>query len=564
MSNRGARRGNGGGLVRDVERPKGGGPESGGGPDVTPEELLRGAIETLQEAFALFDADDRLVMCNGEFRRLHPAPDHFLEPGVSFEEMLRYGVESGKLVSAVGREEEHIQERLEQHRNPQDPIVVELAEDTFYVISEGRTPDGGICLTMSDITDLKRTERNLREREALFRAVVDNSPTKIHLKDVEGRYILINPEAEKLFGITDDEGRGKTSYDLFGKDVADTFMAHDREVAATGKTIEQEEDFELEDGTHTFLTVKFPIYDLGKITAVGAIGTDITERKQADEALRQAHDDLEARVQKRTMQLSDEIEERKRIEVDLVRAKEQAELANRAKSEFLANMSHELRTPLNAIIGFSDTMTHQTFGPLGHEKYSEYVTDIHESGQHLMDLIADIMDVSVIEVGKMELYEEEIDLQHLFGACVKLVKARAEEGRVRLSSDISGGTPRLFADERRIKQIILNLLTNAVKFTPRLGEVSLGAEVGDDGWLHITVSDTGIGMDGKGLELAFSAFGRADSMIARPQKEGTGLGLPLAKGLAEAHGGTLAVKSALGGGTVVTVRFPAERMVRDG
>ncbi len=536
----------------------------GGGPDVTPEELLRGAIETLQEAFAIFDADDRLVMCNGKFRSLHLAPDHLLKPGVPFEEMLRNVVESGKIVSAIGREEEFIKQRCESHRNPGDPIVSELTDDRFYIISEGRTPDGGICMTMSDITELKRTERNLREREALFRAVVDNSPTKIHLKDMEGRYILINPEAEKLFGVTDAEGRGKTSHDLFGKNAADTFMAHDREVAETGRTIENEEEFELEDGTHTFLTVKFPIYDLGKITAIGAIGTDITDRKQAEEALRQALDGLEVRVKERTLQLSDEIEERKRIEVDLVRAKEQAELANRTKSEFLANMSHELRTPLNAIIGFSDTMTHQTFGPLGHEKYAEYVIDIHESGQHLLKLIADILDVSVIEVGKMELHEEEIDLERVFEVCVKLVHARAEEGRVRLSSNIADGLPRLFADERRTKQIVLNLLTNAVKFTPRLGEVSLGAEVGDDGCLYITVSDTGIGMDKEGLELAFSAFGRADSMIARPGKEGTGLGLPLTKGLAEAHGGTLSIKSSLGGGTVATVRFPAERIVRDG
>ncbi|MGH6661434.1 MAG: PAS domain-containing protein, partial [Rhodospirillales bacterium] len=250
------------------------------------EERLHAAIDSLREGFVLFDADDRLVAFNDRYLQLRPASQRILARGGTFEDMVREHVRLGMIPEAVGREEAFVRERMEQHRNFKGPIVRRFVDGRWYLIDEARTPEGGTALSVVDITDLKRTENALRKSEALFRAVVNHSPTKIHIKDVEGRYTLINKEAEKLFGVTDEDGRGKTSYDLFPKDVADAFMAHDRAVIQSGKAMEKEEEFTLEDDVHTFLTVKFPIYDLEGMAAVGAIGTDITERKRAEETVR--------------------------------------------------------------------------------------------------------------------------------------------------------------------------------------------------------------------------------------------------------------------------------------
>lgn len=253
--------------------------------------------------------------------------------------------------------------------------------------------------------------------------------------------------------------------------------------------------------------------------------------------------------------------ERKEAEEQLLLAKQKAEIADRAKTNFLASMSHELRTPLNSILGFSETIQHQVFGPLEHEKYSEYIDNIHESAQHLLDLINDILDVSRIEERKLILHEESLDIAAMADTCCRLIKPNAKEGNVRLNKQFPNDLPPMFADERAIKQILLNLLSNAVKFTSTNGSVTIGAKVAETGEFVITVSDTGLGMDEKSIETAMLPFGQVDSSITRKFK-GTGLGLPLSKGLVEAHGGTLVIESEVDVGTKVLVTFPPERTLR--
>ena len=242
-------------------------------------------------------------------------------------------------------------------------------------------------------------------------------------------------------------------------------------------------------------------------------------------------------------------------------AKEMAEISDRAKSDFLANMSHELRTPLNAIIGFSGAMKEKIFGPVENEKYRGYVDNIHESGDHLLELINDLLDISVIEANKLELDEEELDVATMARASVRLVHWRAERHSVRLVNDVDDALPCLLGDERRVKQILLNLLTNAIKFTLKGGTVSLTARVEPDGALSMTVSDTGVGMNEAALVAAFAPFGHQDTAMVK-DLEGVGLGLPLTKGLVEAHGGSLDVQSTPDVGTIATVRFPPERTIR--
>jgi signal transduction histidine kinase len=249
-----------------------------------------------------------------------------------------------------------------------------------------------------------------------------------------------------------------------------------------------------------------------------------------------------------------------RLAGDLKIARDQAESANRAKTEFLAAMSHELRTPLNAIIGFSEIIQTETLGPVGSVKYRDYAGDIHESGQHLLDLINDILDLSKVESGLDELHEEDIEIPDLARSVWCLIQQRAQKQGVALALELPEAPPGLRADKRKLKQILVNLLSNAIKFTEAGGKVALKVWCRVDSGYVFQVVDTGIGIALDDIRKALSPFQQIDSEINR-KYEGTGLGLPLTKALVEMHGGYLDLQSEVGVGTSVTVRFPAERIV---
>ncbi len=252
-----------------------------------------------------------------------------------------------------------------------------------------------------------------------------------------------------------------------------------------------------------------------------------------------------------------DISERKAMEAELIKRKDEAELASRTKTDFLANMSHELRTPLNAILGFSETMARKLFGPLD-ARYVGYAEDIHTSGRHLLELVNDVLDLSKLRAGKADLHECEIDLPSLVDEGLKLVRGRADAGNVHLKSSVAAGLPALCADQRAVKQILLNFLSNAVKFTPPEGEVTVAAWCDAEGRLCLSVADTGIGMSEAEVEVALSPFGQVDSKLTH-RYEGTGLGLPICKSLMQLHEGELVVASEPGSGTTLTARFPAGR-----
>ena len=376
-----------------------------------------------------------------------------------------------------------------------------------------------------------RERKRAEELNRRFGRIVDNSFDEIYIFDGRSyRFIRVSQGALHNLGYTEEEICALTPWDLEPGFDAESFAAM---VEPLRRGDEDMLVFETrharKNGTLYPVEVRLQLSRSETPPVFVAIVADISDRKVAEEAM----------------------------EV----AMQEAELANRAKSEFLANMSHELRTPLNAIIGFSEIIQSETFGPVGSPKYRDYVTDIHESGKHLLALINDVLDLSKIEAGQMQLHEQTIDVPEVIRSAMGFMTERAREGGVTLAAELGPDPlPGLCADRRMVMQILANLLSNAVKFTPSGGRVAVKAWCGPHGGYVFQVVDNGIGIALEDLPKALARFGQVDSGLQRAH-EGTGLGLPLTKSLTELHGGSLDLESAVGVGTTATVRFPAERVV---
>jgi PAS domain S-box-containing protein len=345
--------------------------------------------------------------------------------------------------------------------------------------------------------------------ETLLR-LIDVIPRMICVTGRDGRYLLVNRMFASFVGVPASRLIGKRPAEAHGGPLAKILMEGDERLLA-GKAVPSSAEEEIVDRD-------------------GNPGVLLTTK-----ALFHAEDGEESMVVTAFV----DITERKRTERDLLAAKEQAELANRSKTEFVANMSHELRTPLNAIIGFSQVIAGEMLGPVGTAKYVGYARDILGSAEHLLGLINDILDVSKLEAGKLDLVEEVIDPPKIVADLVQFTAAKARASDIAVTVRREGTIPPLRADSRKLKQIVLNLLVNAIKFSHPGGKVEIVLR-NVAGALAIAVTDHGIGMDGAEVELAMTRFGQVASTWTR-KHDGTGLGLPLAIGLSELHGGALTI-----------------------
>ncbi len=394
-----------------------------------------------------------------------------------------------------------------------------------------RSEDGwvmGFFFLIQDITERRRAEEDLRRSEEKYRALLARAADAIVLTDPDGRILEANRKAEELFGLPASRLKEMSATQLMVEADHPRVLDAFRQLWEMGECQVDALAILTAGGQTVPVDVSASAVVIGGRRFFQAIFKDISAHKRAEEQLRSA--------------------------------KEAAELADRAKSEFLANMSHELRTPLNAIIGFSDIMRNELMGPLGASSYREYVHDIHESGRHLLEVINEILDMSKVESGRLELHPEPVELPDVVRASLRLISERAVTAKVSLEVDIAEGLPRILVDARRFKQILLNLLSNAVKFTPSGGRVTVGACLVEGGCFEMTVADTGIGMTAKDMDKAMAPFGQVDSALSR-KYDGTGLGLPLTKSFVELHDGHLILESRPGQGTVVRVRLPPERVL---
>ncbi|MFN4276951.1 MAG: ATP-binding protein [Ferrovibrio sp.] len=427
------------------------------------------------------------------------------------------------------------------------PINVMLRVEQHDIDSNWRRAAIGYGLllgivALGAVAALWATWRQLRRRaasEALLQGMMDNPPIVMALQDAQGRYLMVNRHYADLLKIPSERMIGRTAHDFFQPDIAARFDRQIADTVAAGKALVFDSQSNLRDGSERdFILVRFPIYDeRRKLLAVGSIATDITERKQLEAALRE------------------QAAERERLVESYARQREVAETANRAKSEFLAHMSHELRTPLNAVIGFADMIANQMLGPQS-PKYFEYAEDISRSAHHLLGVINDILDVSKIESGKLVLEPGAHLPQDLVDDSLRLVRGRAREAGLKLVSRLDADLPQICVDARAIKQVLINLLGNAMKFTPNGGTITVSGRRSDDGGVILVVADTGIGIAPENLPRVFEPFWQADAGIRRI--EGSGLGLSICRKLMELHGGEISVRSAPQQGTEVTLRFPPQ------
>jgi PAS domain S-box-containing protein len=490
--------------------------------------LLRGAIEAIDEAFVLYDPDDRLVLCNDKYRHIYANMAHLMVPGATFESIIRPGAEAGEYLEAVGRVDEWMAERLAIHRSGNTLLVQQLANGRTLRIVERKLPDGHIVGFRVDITDIVRAtqaaeQATLEASRALARlqAIYDILPVGLTLTDKQGHIVDCNPASERLLGITKAEHLAR-GYD-----------GREWRILREDGTPMPAEEF----ASVRALTLQTAVHD-----AVMQVVTPQSTVWLSVSAMPVQHDDLGVVIG------YVDITEQRAQSAALQRAKSEAEQASVAKSQFLANMSHEIRTPMNAILGMLALLRKTELN----SRQADYAVKTEGAARSLLGLLNDILDFSKVEAGKMTLDPHPFRFDQLMRDLGVILSANAGAKPLEVLFDIDPALPRhLVGDAMRLQQVLINLAGNAIKFTPS-GEVVVSARVeqrsATDVTLRIAVRDTGIGIAPENQARIFSGFTQAEASTTR-RFGGTGLGVAISQRLVGLMGGELKLDSALGQGT---------------
>jgi PAS domain S-box-containing protein len=424
----------------------------------------------------------------------------------------------------------HYQTRLEELVDSQTKRIKQTSRQTIIFLSLAAF--ALILLVIYLLNTLRKrqmAEADLTISEQRYRTILDNLVDTYYRTDLEGRIVMASPSATALLGMPVEEIMGQQLANFY-YDPDDRTKFIETLTNSGGEVSGYAIRLRHSNGEEIWVSTSSHFYhdDEGNILGVEGTARDITDGK--------------------------------RVETELLEAKELAEKANKAKSEFLASMSHDLRTPLNAIMGFSDMMRQKAFGDLGNKKYEEYADDIHGSGSLLISLINDVLDLSKIEAGKYVLAEESVSISALIDVSCRQLRAMAGLSNHTLTTDVCAEMPHLRGDERALVQILNNLVSNAIKFTPKGGEVKVSAKLSNNNAIVLSVKDSGVGMSEEGIIKALEPFEQADGSHTR-RHEGTGLGLHLCLNFMKMFGGNMGIDSKEGEGTVVTLHFPPERTI---
>jgi PAS domain S-box-containing protein len=509
--------------------------------------LFGTALDRAGIAYSLWDSADRLLAYNDIYVRMFFAgSEQVVELGQTFEKQnMRWGEVKGPALQG-GDLEVLVTDRLERHREPGGSFERRI-ENHWIRSTETRTADGGMLSLHIDITHEKEREHAAQESERRFRSLVENLHSIVFCRGIKGDgphgydengSIVYGRDAARLFGNMDESGKSQLNewYDAIHPEDRARYMAAEEARKQHGRSFDIEYRFRHHNtgAMRWAREVAWLVQDkeLGR-TFLDSYIIDITDSKEREAAL-------------------------SRSRADLIRAMQQADSANRAKSAFLASMSHELRTPLNAVIGFGEVIAGEVVGTGVTAPYRNYAQLIVEGGRHLLGVINDILDLSKVEAGKMEIDETDFPVSDVMNEVQRLLGEQLGGRLQTLSVEIPVDDIRLRADRRRILQILVNLVGNASKYSPLGGQIVVGCRPRRDGALELIVSDQGPGMSQAEIQVALTLFGQASA--GRSHKSGTGLGLPLARSFAELHGGELIIESKQNKGTTIRVVIPADRV----
>ncbi|MEQ8832313.1 MAG: PAS-domain containing protein [Alphaproteobacteria bacterium] len=489
-------------------------------------ELLEATLENIGHGVGVIDKDLTVVAMNSLLFDLIDLPRDRFEVGSRFEDVIRFNCERGEYGDVDV--DDHVASIVETCRKFEPHSFVRVRPDGRILQVRGQPlPSGGLVTTYYDVTAEHRANEALQLSERRIREIIQTALDSFVSFDETGTVTDWNLAAEKTFGWSHSEACGANLATLLEVDDAAAFLAHLTDAQTERGTRHKVhcrsragEDLVVEVAVTPQLGGEMPVYN--------AFVRDLTHQS--------------------------------RFESVLLEAKREAEQANAAKSEFLATMSHELRTPLNAIIGFSELMAERTLGPIPRQ-YEDYPGLIRTSGQHLLSLINDILDISRIEAGRYELRQVPVRPFDVASQCLELVGIRAEQSGLKLVNQVPIDIPEIFADERCVRQVLINLLGNAVKFSNQGGTIAVGADLTTEG-LEISVIDQGKGIPANQLTRVLEPFQQVEGSYSR-QAEGAGLGLALVKRFMALHDGTVTLASVEGEGTTVTVLFPRSRLVQE-
>lgn len=382
-----------------------------------------------------------------------------------------------------------------------------------------------------DTRDRQRLTEDLRQSEQRFKDITDIASDWVWETDADDRYVYLSKRFTTVNGTKATDLIGQRRTDLLTRFVEPRYCEpHLATLRARQPFTDVTYSVDMPDGRRRWFSVSGrPVFDAdGDFQGYRGGGRDVTAAKTA--------------------------------EAELIEARDAAQAADEAKSAFLTHMSHELRTPLHAILGFSDTIRRELFGPVGRGEYADYAEEIHASGRHLLSMVNDLLDLSKVKDGHWRLREEDVDLAALIDSLARMASAIADQNGINVRAARPTELPRLRADGRLLKQAVLNLLSNAIKYSEAGGTVLLTAAIEPSGDCVLRVSDQGVGMAADQLPRLLQPFEQGESLLAR-SRDGTGLGLPLAKSFVEMMGGKLHINSKLGAGTTVEIRFPASRLL---